>query len=74
MPAPRLLAPIGLLILAILVPGCGEPAHPSGASPVVSADSEAARKAIADADEVQKLRRQQEAKAHRRSPNIRTDG
>ena len=59
-----LLAAIGLTSLGS---GCGEDDRPSKfASPVVAPDSEAAKKAIAQAEKMLKLRQEQEAKASKR--------
>src|SRR4051812_45312698 len=53
--------------LAILSPGCFQEAGlPKDASPVVQSDSEQAKRALAERDEMLKEREQQEANARKR--------
>jgi hypothetical protein len=57
-------------VAALLIPasGCNQSdGRPKDASPIVSADSELGKRAIAEADSLAKLRKSQEAKIHTRA-------
>lgn len=62
--------PLLLLLLGAVAPGplgCGAPTHPADGSPIVAPDSEAARKATAEAEDLIRLRQKQEKASHRRA-------
>ena len=65
---------VGAIALAALAPGCGDPGRPRDASPIVSPDSEAGKKAAAEAESFLKLRQEQEAAAHRRGRAVPVEG
>ena len=58
---------VGLTISPVisLIFGCGESTRPADASPVVAADSEAGRKALAESEALLRLRQKQEASRKR---------
>jgi hypothetical protein len=61
------LVPVAALLMAISS-GCDEgEGRSADASPIVSADSEAGKRAIAEADAFSKLRKAQEARIHARA-------
>ena len=68
----------GSLILVFLaagmLPGCGQGEIAEPASPVVSADSEAAKKAREQDEQLRLLRSQQEAKARNRVKGLPEEG
>jgi hypothetical protein len=67
------LAPMAI-VLALTSTGCDQaPLHSEQGSPVVSADSEAGKKALAESQKFLDLRKQQEARAGRRGRRIPAD-
>lgn len=65
---------LGLIaaLLITAVSGCSQgDGHPSDASPIVSADSERGKRAIAETDAFCQLRKAQEAKAYARAKKRR---
>ncbi|WZO97725.1 hypothetical protein EP7_004770 [Isosphaeraceae bacterium EP7] len=68
-----LLAPAAFL-LTLSLAGCGqEPLHSEQGSPVVSVDSEAGKKALAESQQLYELRKEQEAKGARRKRALPVD-
>jgi hypothetical protein len=63
------------LIVLVHISGCaGEAGLPKESTPVVTPDSEAAKKAIAEREQMIQQRQRQEAKARRRSGNLPSEG
>ncbi|WP_435006872.1 hypothetical protein P12x_004330 [Tundrisphaera lichenicola] len=54
--------------------GCGDSDRPKDASPIVSPDSEAGRKAMAESSKFLELRKQQEANSRKRPRVHITEG
>jgi hypothetical protein len=68
-----LLAPAAFL-LSLALAGCGEqPLHSEQGSPVVSVESEAGKKAIAESQKLFELRKAEEAKGARRKRALPAD-
>lgn len=73
-----ILSKLGPLILAFLavgvLPGCGSGGIAEPASPIANSDSEAAKKAREQDEQLKKLRTEQEAKARKRLKGLPVEG
>lgn len=74
--APRIFGAVALSSLVLAGPsGCApEAGLPPGGTPVVSPDSDQAKKAIEEREEMIRLRQEQEAKARRKAPGLPAEG
>ncbi len=78
MPEPTTRRAIAAILVAMAAPlggGCGDGDRPKDASPIVSPDSEAGKKALAESEQLLKLRKEQEAKARKasRKPHVEVE-